>query len=321
MAHHSSQETTAPFEVAAFYQFSTLENLRALKATLLEICKQHDLKGIVLLAAEGINGTLSGAPQNLKMGMAAIRSLMGMADLQHKTSFADTAPFLRIKIKIKAEIVTIGDTTVDPLAQVGTYVEAEDWNVLISDPEVLLVDVRNGFENAIGSFKGAVDPQTVSFVDFPGFAKRSLNPSTHKKVAMFCTGGIRCEKATSLMLREGFDEVYHLKGGILAYLERIPADQSLWQGECFVFDGRVALGHGLEVQPVPICVSCNTSLTAEALQSPQYEKGVCCPHCAGSLSPEQILSARERQRQVVLAMKRGGQHLGPAAMKNKIENL
>jgi UPF0176 protein len=315
MAPHSSQQTEALFKIAAFYQFAALHNLITLQAAILEICNHYALKGIVLIAPEGINGTLSGTPQDIQNGMAAIRAKTRMVDLQYKTSFVSTSPFLRIKVRIKTEIVTIGDTTVDPVSQVGTYVEAEDWNALISNPEILLVDVRNGFEHAVGSFKSAVDPQTTSFVDFPSYVKRALDPAQHKKIAMFCTGGIRCEKATSLMLREGFEEVYHLKGGILTYLERIPADQSLWDGGCFVFDERVAVGHGLEVQPVLMCMSCNTPLNAEELTSPQYELGVCCPKCFDNLSNEHKASARERQRQIAFAKKRGGRHLGPPLTK------
>jgi UPF0176 protein len=240
-----------------------------------------------------------------------LREITGLPAIEHKTSHADDMPFLRMKVRLKEEIVTIGDKSVDPLEQVGTYVEPKDWNALISDPEVLVIDTRNDFEVRIGSFKGAVDPQTKSFGDFPSYVRDNLDPARHRKVAMFCTGGIRCEKATSLMLREGFEEVYHLKGGVLRYLEEIPPAQSLWEGACFVFDKRVAVGHGLSVEDYQLCHGCLSPLSVSDRQSPDYEEGVSCPYCASTLTQAQKASSRERHKQETLAKKRGRTHLGP----------
>jgi UPF0176 protein len=245
--------------------------------------------------------------------MTDLKALTGLPDLEHKTSHAEAMPFLRMKVRLKDEIVTLGDPTVDPLETVGTYVEAKDWNALISDPEVLVVDTRNAFEVRIGSFRGALDPKTRSFGDFPAYVREQLDPIRHKKVAMFCTGGIRCEKATSLLKRDGFDEVYHLKGGILNYLEEIAPEESLWDGACFVFDERVAVGHGLEVEDFRLCHGCLTPLSPQDRTHQAYEDGVACGYCADNLTQEQKASNRERHRQVKLAQARGKTHLGPKA--------
>ena len=307
------------FEIAAFYKFLPLPGFKALRGALQACCDQEGIKGILLLAPEGINGTLAGPPERLAAALDCIRALAGTGDLSIKTSHADTLPFLRMKVRLKAEIVTMGDPGVEPHRRTGTEVEPEDWNELISDPDITVIDVRNGFEVAIGSFAGAIDPGTTSFSDFPAFVRSRLDPARHRRIAMFCTGGIRCEKASSLMLGEGFETVFQLKGGILSYLERVPRDESLWDGACFVFDGRVAVGHGLAVADVSTCFGCRNPLTAGDRASPTFEDGVSCPHCEGLLSTEQKASARERHRQVCLAAEHGRDHLGTDAQPPRLK--
>jgi UPF0176 protein len=301
------------FKIIAFYCFARFNHPQDLQERLKQLCKAAQVKGIVLLASEGINGTLAGPPSGMDVVMAGIRALTGLDDLNEKISFAPKGPFLRLKIRLKSEIVTIGDADVDPLDKVGIYVAPQDWNALISDPGTLVIDARNAYEVALGTFDGAVDPQTRTFGEFPAFMRDKLDPARHRKIAMFCTGGIRCEKASSLMLREGFEEVYHLKGGILNYLEQVSPDESLWSGSCFVFDGRVAVGHGLVPQPVLLCQNCSAVIGDTEMQSPLYEAGVCCSACAGAMTPVQRSSARERQRQMRLAAQAGRPHLGPDA--------
>ncbi len=311
------QTTVAPLiAVAAFYRFWPLGDLPGLRHALQRLCDSNDACGILLIAPEGINGTLAAQPASLDVVLAGIATLTGIVGLDARMSRTHALPFKRMRVRIKNEIITLGEPGVDPARQAGIYVEPQDWNALLADPDVLLIDTRNAYEVAAGTFKGAVDPGTSSFGEFPAFA-RGLDRARHRKVAMFCTGGIRCEKASSLLLREGFEEVYHLKGGILKYLETVPEAESLWQGGCFVFDERVAVGHGLNALPVRTCVSCDGPLDAAAVQSPLYEDGVCCPGCAGTLGDRQKASARERQRQVGLACARGVQHLGPKAMPKK----
>lgn len=304
-------------EIAAFYQFARLPDFEALKGSITDFCSARGVKGIILLAHEGINGTIAAAPEVMAEVLAGIREIAGVPQMEHKTSYADEMPFLRLKVRLKKEIVTIGDRSVDPLEKVGTYVAPQEWNELISDPDVIVVDTRNSFEYRIGTFKRAVDPQTKSFSQFPDYVRGNLNPERHKKVAMFCTGGIRCEKATSFMLQEGFEEVYHLKGGILKYLEEIPPEQSLWDGACFVFDKRTAVGHGLQVEDYELCHGCLSPLNAEERRAPEYEEGVCCPYCASTLTEQKKISARERQKQVRLAEKRGNVHIGPENRENR----
>ena len=301
-------------EVAAFYHFARLPQFQALQQPVQALCDSLGVKGILLLADEGVNGTIAGSAEGVAKVLAFLRAIPGVEAMEHKMSWAEAMPFLRMKVRLKKEIVTIGDKSVDPLARVGTYVEAQDWNALISQPDVLLVDTRNEFEVRVGTFRGALDPKTKSFGEFPAFVRAHLDPKANTKIAMFCTGGIRCEKASSFMLQEGFPEVYHLKGGILKYLETIPLEQSLWDGGCFVFDQRVAVGHGLTPLNLAVCYGCRAPLEAEDLASPDYEEGVSCPHCAGLLTLEQKASARERHHQVKLAQARGAQHLGPEAV-------
>ena len=294
-----------PIVVAALYKFVTLDNFSQMRELVKAEMRRHGIKGTLLLAHEGINGTISGTRGGIDQFLAWLRSDQRFADLEHKESYFDDDPFYRTKVKLKKEIVTLGVEGIDPNRVVGTYVEAKDWNELISDPDVLLIDTRNDYEVELGTFEGALDPHTRSFGEFPQYVERNLHNAKHRKVAMFCTGGIRCEKASSFMLSQGFKEVFHLKGGILKYLEEMPPEQSKWQGSCFVFDQRVAVGHGLEPSGDEICFGCRMPLRVEDKLSPLFEEGVTCPRCHGTHSAEAIASARERQKQVLLAEKRG----------------
>jgi UPF0176 protein len=298
------------FLTAALYKFVELPDYAALQPNIHAACAQNHIKGTILLAREGINGTIAGLPDDIHSVLNYLKQDPRFSDLEHKESYADTHPFYRMKVKLKKEIVTMGVPSVNPNNTVGTYVKPEDWNALISDPDVILLDTRNDYEVHIGTFKGAVDPKTTTFREFPKYVKNNLDKTKHKKVAMFCTGGIRCEKASSYMLEQGFDEVYHLQGGILKYLETVPEAESLWQGECFVFDQRVAVKHGLEVGEFDQCYACRMPLSPEELKSPQYTPGISCPHCYSSLTEEKKKSLTERQKQVILAKQRGEAHIG-----------
>jgi UPF0176 protein len=297
----AEMESTPPLTVAAFYHFIPLDGLEVLRQHLLEQCKSRGLCGIVLIAPEGINATIAGEDSALRSALADIAEMLGVERFDAKFSPAQTRPFKRMKVRIKKEIVTLGVDGVDPNARVGTYVAPEDWNDLIADPDVLVIDTRNAFEVAMGSFRNAADPHTKSFGQFPDFVRKTLDPSRHQKIAMYCTGGIRCEKASSFMLSQGFKHVFHLKGGILNYLEKIPESQSLWQGGCFVFDERIAIGHGLKTLGLRTCLSCDAVVDEEARQNPGYEEGVSCPNCVDRLTDAQKASARERQRQMMRA--------------------
>lgn len=299
------------FEIAAFYKFRPVNDPASLRERLALACRNAGARGILLIAPEGINGTIATAAGKLAPLLEAIRKESGFDDIEPRLSFDSEMPFLRMKVRLKKEIVTIGDDAVDPNETVGTYVAPEDWNKLIAEPDVLLLDTRNDYEVRIGTFKGALDPKTHSFSEFPSFVRQTLDPKKHKRIAMFCTGGIRCEKASHVMLKEGFEEVYHLKGGILAYLEKIPPSESQWEGGCFVFDRRVALGHGLKPEPIDLCFNCLAPLTPEDRQSKDFEEGVSCPHCAPLLTPARRAAVRERHRQTLLAEARGTHHLGP----------
>ena len=296
--------------VAALYKFAKLPDYRELHGQVLDCCDVQGIKGTILLAQEGINGTVAGSRAGIDALLAFLRADARLAALEHKESLADEMPFYRMKVRLKKEIVTLGVPGIDPNEQVGTYVAPEDWNALISVPEVLVVETRTDYDCAIGTFQRAIDPKTATFRDFPAYVKQHLDPTKHKKVAMFCTGGIRCEKASAFMLEQGFEAVYHLQGGILKYLEKIPAEHSLWQGECFVFDQRVAVGHGLIEGQHDQCRSCRYPISPEDKTSPKYQEGVSCPRCYDSLTAEKRASALERQRQVGLAMQRGKQHIG-----------
>lgn len=303
--------------VAALYKFASLPDYRELQKPLQDFCTKHGLKGTLLLAAEGINGTVAGSRQAIDALLEHLRHDKRLADIEHKESFAEEMPFYRMKVRLKKEIVTLGVKGVDPNKKVGTYVAPQDWNKLIADPEVIVVDTRNRYEYEIGTFRGAVDPHTQTFREFPEFVSKNLNPAKHKKVAMFCTGGIRCEKASSFMLQQGFEEVYHLQGGILKYLETVPAEESLWEGECFVFDQRVAVKHGLEIGEHELCHACRYPVSPADKQSEFYQEGVSCPHCHAQLTEEKRKSAAERQKQVELAAQRGAAHIGSVQKKQQ----
>jgi UPF0176 protein len=299
------------FKVAAFYRFHRLIDPPAVRERLVPVLRKLGTKGSVLLAAEGVNGTIAGSPEAVEKALDTIEKQCGLSELDRKYSETTHLPFLRMKVRLKKEIVTIGDVPSDPNAVVGEYVEPKEWNTLISDPDVILVDTRNAYEYRIGTFKGAIDPGTESFSEFPDWVRKHLGNMKGKKIATFCTGGIRCEKATSFMRLEGFEKVFHLKGGILKYLEEIPAKSSLWNGGCFVFDERVAVGHSLKPLDFSICHGCLMPVSAEERHSPLYEEGVCCSSCASSLTDIQKSSNRERQKQYELAAARGTHHLGP----------
>ncbi|QIB64513.1 oxygen-dependent tRNA uridine(34) hydroxylase TrhO [Kineobactrum salinum] len=296
--------------VAALYKFVTLDDYQALREPLLDVCTAAGVKGTLLLASEGINGTIAGSRAGVDTVLAWLRADPRMASLEHKESVDQAPPFYRMKVKLKREIVTMGIEGIDPNRQVGTYVTPQEWNALVEDPEVLVIDTRNDYECDIGSFRGAVDPRTTTFREFPRYVREQLDPARHRRVAMFCTGGIRCEKASAFMLSEGFEEVYHLQGGVLKYLEEIPEADSTWEGECFVFDNRVAVNHRLEKGHYEQCHGCRHPITHSDMDSPHYQHGVCCPHCYQHLSSEQKVRFAERQKQVELAAARGEQHVG-----------
>ena len=296
--------------VAALYKFVALEDFRELREPLLDVCMDAGVRGTLLLATEGINGTIAGTRKGIDCVLDYLRSDPRLADLEHKESFDDHMPFYRMKVKLKREIVTMGVEGIDPNQRVGTYVEPQDWNALVEDPEVLLIDTRNDYECDIGTFRGALDPHTTNFREFPAYVRENLDPGKHKKVAMFCTGGIRCEKASAFMLREGFEEVYHLQGGILKYLEEVPKEESTWEGECFVFDNRVAVDHDLQKGHYDQCHGCRHPITEDDKLSTKYQEGVCCPYCFDTLTEEQKARFSERQKQVELAKKRGELHIG-----------
>ena len=300
----------AALVVAAVYKFVKLEDCAAMRTPLLARCDALGITGTLLLAEEGINGTIAGTRSGIDKILAYLRSDPRLADMEHKESAADQPPFYRMKVKLKKEIVTMGVPGIVPTELVGHYVKPEDWNALINDPDVLLIDTRNDYEVDVGTFKGALDPRITTFREFPEYVKKNIDPQQKPRVAMFCTGGIRCEKASAYMLQQGFPEVYHLQGGILKYLENVPAEESLWQGECFVFDQRVAVGQGLTPGHYELCYGCSRPITAEEKTSPKYQAGVSCPHCYDSLTPEKRSAALERQKQVTLAAERGEQHIG-----------
>ncbi|GGJ88855.1 oxygen-dependent tRNA uridine(34) hydroxylase TrhO [Pseudomonas matsuisoli] len=294
--------------VAALYKFVSLPDYVALREPLLNTMLVNNVKGTLLLAEEGINGTVSGPRAGIDALLTWFRLDPRLADVDHKESYCAEQPFYRTKVKLKREIVTLGVPGVDPNKTVGTYVEPQDWNALLDDPEVLLIDTRNDYEVAIGTFEGAIDPKTKSFREFPDYVREHYDPAKHKKVAMFCTGGIRCEKASSFMLNEGFEAVYHLKGGILKYLEEVPQAESKWQGDCFVFDNRVTVRHDLTEGDYDQCHACRSPISEEDRQSDHYTPGVSCPHCWDSLPEKTRAGARERQKQIELAHARNAPH-------------
>lgn len=298
------------YRIAALYQFTALPDYKALQPSLLKICELLEIKGTILLAREGINGTISGTHEAIDELLEFLREDPRLSDLEAKFSEAESAPFYRMKVRLKKEIVTMGVDDIDPNKVVGTYVDPADWNELISDPDTILIDTRNDYEVEIGTFKGAVNPKTKTFRDFPNWVEENRETISKPKVAMFCTGGIRCEKASAFMKQNGFEDVYHLKGGILKYLETQPEEESLWGGECFVFDQRVAVRHNLEQGQYDQCFACRHPITEEDKQSPLYIKGVACPRCHADMSEDQKARFAERQKQIELAKSRGETHIG-----------
>lgn len=293
------------FTIAALYHFTRFDAPEALCPALRELCEAEGIRGTLLLAPEGINGTIAGRRAGIDRVLAAIRALPGCAALEWKESASATLPFRKMKVRLKAEIVSMGQPGVDPRAGTGRYVEPRDWNALITAPDVAVIDTRNTYEVAVGTFRGAVDPRTERFRDFPAWWAAEKGRFAGKRIAMFCTGGIRCEKATNFLMGEGVAEVFHLRGGILKYLEEVPEDQSLWQGECFVFDGRVSVGHGLRPGTMVMCGACGRAVDDAGRADPSYEAGVCCPACVGEYDAADRDRFRERQRQMDRAARQG----------------
>lgn len=302
-----------PVVVCAMYKFVTLENFEALREPLCSTMEKLGIKGTLLIAQEGINGTVAGSREGIDALLQWLNAEPRLSGIVTKESYTSELPFYRTKVKLKKEIVTMGVEGIDPKQVVGTYVKPQDWNALIEDPDVVLIDTRNDYEVEIGTFKGAVDPKTTTFREFPDYVKDNMDPAKQKKVAMYCTGGIRCEKSTAYMKEQGFDEVYHLEGGILKYLEEVPSEESLWEGECFVFDSRVAVNHQLEKGQYDQCFACRMPITAEEMQHEHYEKGVSCHHCFGKHSAEQLKRFSEREKQNQLSKARGEDHIGSDA--------
>ncbi|MDA9837784.1 rhodanese-related sulfurtransferase [Luminiphilus sp.] len=306
----TDEERSQTTVVAALYRFVRLDDYESMREPLLNFCTERGVKGTLLLAHEGVNGTISGGKTAIADVLSYLRSDERLTDLDCKFSYHEERPFLRMKVKLKREIVTMGLAGVDPNQSVGRYASPEEWNELVDDPECLVIDTRNDYEVEIGSFRGAINPGTKSFRDFPAWVDENLDPQKHKKVAMFCTGGIRCEKSTSLLVSKGFDDVWHLKGGILNYLEQTPEASTRWEGECFVFDSRVAVNHQLEKGQYDQCFACRFPLDDAQKESPQYVPGVSCPRCHDAHSADQKKRFSERQRQMALSRQRGEVHLG-----------
>jgi UPF0176 protein len=295
---------------AAFYKFVELREFAQLKAPLVAFCEEQGVKGTILLAEEGVNGTIAGTPDKVRAVLAYLRRDSRLADLTHKESPASEQPFYRMKVRLKREIVTLGVPGVSPTKMAGKYVRPDDWNKLLDDPNVVFVDVRNDYEVALGTFKGALNPKTKSFSELPAWVRSQAELRSKPKVAMFCTGGIRCEKSTAFLRAEGFPEVFHLEGGILKYLETVPKEQNRWTGECFVFDERVAVGHGLAAGNFELCRACREPVGDAERASPLFERGVSCPKCHAAKNDVKKAGLRERQRQVELAKSRNRQHVG-----------
>ena len=298
--------------VAALYKFVEIDDLLSLQINLYEICEKNNIMGTILIANEGINGTISGKTNEINQTISLLKSDKRFANIEIKYSSTDKQPFHRMKVRLKKEIVTIGLPEINPNKKVGTYVKPDDWNDLISDPDVVVIDTRNKYETKIGSFHNALDPETSSFREFPDWVKKfkSSKENANKKIAMFCTGGIRCEKASSLMKEEGFEDVYHLQGGILKYLETIDKENSLWNGECFVFDQRVCLTDELEVGSYKMCFACRMPITEEEMQNEKYIEGISCIYCYDKTTKEKKERFGSRQKQILLAKERGEKHLG-----------
>ncbi len=295
---------------AAFYKFVELSDFAQLRAPLLDCCNENNVKGTILLAQEGINGTIAGSPEGIYAVLAFLRRDSRFADLTHKESSSEKPPFYRMKVRLKREIVTMGVPDINPTLMAGKYVKPDEWNKLLDDPDVVVVDVRNDYEVSIGTFKGAINPKTKSFSELPQWVRQETALRNKPKVAMFCTGGIRCEKSTAFLRSEGFEEVYHLEGGILKYLETVPEGESRWEGECFVFDERVSVSHGLKQGEYELCRACRHPISEEEKASELFVLGVSCPHCHDSITESQKSRFSERQRQIELANSRNQAHIG-----------
>lgn len=298
------------YTIAALYHFTRFTDPDGLRPALRAVCEANAVKGTLLIAGEGINGTVAGPRTGIDAVIAHISALPGCDGLEWKESFSDTPPFGKMKVRLKREIVTMGQPDVDPKARVGNYVDATDWNDLIGRYDVAVIDTRNDYEVAIGTFDGAIDPETSTFGEFPAWWEANKDRFHNKKIAMFCTGGIRCEKSTNYLLGQGVDDVFHLKGGILKYLEEVPEAQSTWQGDCFVFDNRVSVGHGLKVGPHQLCHACRRPLFPEDVKKAEFTVGVSCHQCIDETSEADKDRFRERQKQIELARKRGDDHFG-----------
>ncbi|MGR3343525.1 MAG: oxygen-dependent tRNA uridine(34) hydroxylase TrhO [Paracoccaceae bacterium] len=298
------------YTIAAFYHFTRFDQPADLRVPLFELCRDRGIRGTILLANEGINGTVAGTRRAIDAALAHVRALPGCADMVSSESTSGQQAFNRMKVRVKREIVTMGQPDVDPALAVGHYVAAADWNALVTSPDVAVIDTRNDYEYAIGSFAGAVDPKTKIFGEFPAWWQANKARFAGKRIAMYCTGGIRCEKSTNYLLGQGLSEVYHLKGGILKYLEEVPAEQSFWRGDCFVFDGRVSVGHGLVEGPHELCHACRLPILPADKTRAEFELGVSCHHCVAETSEDDKARFRERQKQVELAKARGERHIG-----------
>lgn len=301
---------TQPTVVCAMYKFVTLDDYQELRQPLFDEMTRLGVKGTLLLAKEGINGTIAGSREGIDGVLAWLNNDPRIAGIIYKESFEDSNPFYRTKVKLKKEIVTMGVNGIDPKHIVGTYVKPKDWNALISRDDVVLIDTRNDYEYDVGTFEGAVNPHTKTFRELPQYVAENLDPAKHKKVAMFCTGGIRCEKSTAYLKEQGFEEVYHLEGGILKYLEEVPEEQTMWRGECFVFDNRITVNHKLEKGEYDACHACRRPILEADKQRPEYEQGISCHHCINEYTDEQRERFRERERQIQLAKERGETHIG-----------
>ncbi len=304
-AVHKDDVTNEHFVVCAMYKFVGLPNFEALRKPLLEVMEANEVRGTLLLAAEGINGTISAKREGIDNLLAWLDTQENLKDIVTKESYDDECPFYRTKVKLKNEIVTMGVEGVDPLKVVGSYVKPKEWNALISDPEVILIDTRNDYEIEIGTFQNAVDPNTKTFREFPQWAKENLDPEKHKKVAMFCTGGIRCEKSTAYMKEQGFDEVYHLEGGILKYLEKTSIKKSRWKGEGFVFDSRVSVKNELKEGTYDLCHACRHPVSEDEKKSSKFKNGISCPKCYGKISNKKIKNLKERNKQILISKRMG----------------
>ncbi|MDB4026060.1 rhodanese-related sulfurtransferase [Candidatus Thioglobus sp.] len=301
--------------ICALYKFTRLDDFEEIQGPLKIFLESLNIRGTLLLAKEGVNGTISGDNDSIMESLDYLQKDQRLVGLEYKFSYSEKPPFKRLKVKLKKEIVTLGVSDIDPIFSSGTYVKPADWNELVNDPDVVLIDTRNNYEFEIGSFKGSINPNTETFREFPDYTKNNLEKYRDKKIAMFCTGGIRCEKSTAYLKSKGFENVFHLQGGILKYLEEVKEDESLWEGECFVFDDRVAVKHNLELGKYDQCHACRFPITDEDKEHPHYEKGASCPRCYGTKNSSQVSRYREREKQVQLAKSRGESHIGDDASK------